>query len=389
MSHEGEKMRASLVLNIIESYYKGEAAFIKAVNILAQEENKKGNEDFALKLLNLINAKPSKKASYKPANSTFSLSSTATLSQVIPKDKDSAMNLIEIIEPSTSFENLVLSNKMRASMLQIVEEWKKAQILTKAGINPTRRVLFYGAPGCGKTVMGFALAKELGLKVAYVRLDTLFSSYLGQTSTNLRKIFDAVSDGTMALFLDEFDSIGKKRDDSQEVGELKRIVITLLQNLDLLPPDVLVIAATNHQHLLDPAVWRRFDIAVAVDQPNTDLRKKLITELLKNYADKLDFDLEFLVKFTEGMSISRIKDLINQTIKSYLLSNEQGKIIMEHFAQSIFVIEKFNNSKDALYKWAFELKNRGITLRELSLIIGVPKSTLDRHLKQIEEASNV
>ena len=381
-------MRASLVLNIVESYYKGEKAFVDAVNTLATEEGKKGNEDLASKLFNLINTKGTKKAFYKPATSDFSLSSASTFSQNIPKDKESAMNLIEVIDPTQSFADLVLSDKMHNSMQQIVKEWSKFNILSKAGVAPTRRVLFYGPPGCGKTVMGFALARELGLKVAYVRLDTLFSSYLGQTSTNLRKIFDAVKDGSMALFLDEFDSIGKKRDDMQEVGELKRIVITLLQNLDLMPPNVLVIAATNHQHLLDPAVWRRFDISVAVEQPNDDLRKHLILELLKDYKKKLGFNTDLLIKFTEGMSISRIKDLINQTIKSFLLSEGQKKITIDHFIQSLFVIERFDDSAEALYKWSARLKDKGIPLRKLEAITGIPKSTLNRRLNQMEEESN-
>lgn len=384
-------MRASLVVKIIESYYKGEKEFQEAVRFLATEEERKGNSDIASKLLKAIDKNSyegienneSKKV-FTSANSLFSLSGNIASSNITPKDKETSLELMEIIEPKVSLNDLILSKEMNKSMYQIIDEWKKIKILSDAGIAPTRRILFYGPPGCGKTIMGLALAKELGLKVAYVRLDSLFSSYLGQTSTNLRKIFDAVKDGSMALFLDEFDSIGKKRDDSQEVGELKRIVITLLQNLDLLPPNVLVIAATNHQHLLDPAVWRRFDMTISIDAPSEELRLELIQTQLAEYKKSLDCDFKLLVKMTEGISISRIKDLINQTIKSYLLSERNNKITINDFMHSIAAIEKFNNSQDTTYQWAFELKNRGISLRDLESITNIPKSTLSNHFKKME-----
>ncbi len=386
-------MRATLVLNIIESYFKNESSFMNAVRELVQDESKKGNDDFVNKINNILknkkNTKNTKNISTKnnflqSANPVFNLSNTNPTLLQTPKDKDSSLNLMEIIDPSISFDDLILSEKMKKTIGQIIEETKKSVLLEKAGIHPTKRILFYGPPGCGKTVMGFALAKALGKKVAYVRLDSLFSSYLGQTSTNLRKIFDAVKNGEYALFLDEFDSIGKKRDDSQEVGELKRIVITLLQNLDLLPPDILVIAATNHQHLLDPAVWRRFDVAIAVDEPTSEYRQVFIEKMLQEYKDCLEIDYPRLLKFTEGMSTSRLKDLVNQVIKIYLLSDKTNKITMEDFISSIFVIEKFDNSKDSLINWAFQLNQKGLSLRELEDITGIPKSTLSHRFKTME-----
>lgn len=380
-------MRSSLVLNIIESHFKNEMSFINAVKKLVQDESKKGNDDFVTKINYILNHKTNTKVLnnkndfLQSTEPIFNLSNTSTTLLQSPKDKDSSLNLMEIIEPNLSFNDLILSEKMKKIIEQIIEETKKTEILENAGIHPTKRILFYGPPGCGKTVMGFALAKALGKKVAYVRLDSLFSSYLGQTSTNLRKIFDAVKSGEYALFLDEFDSIGKKRDDNQEVGELKRIVITLLQNLDLLPPDILVIAATNHQHLLDPAVWRRFDVAIAVDEPTSEYRQLFIDKMLENYKDNTEMDYPRLLKFTEGMSTSRLKDLVNQVIKTYLLRDKKYKITMEDFISSIFVIEKFDNSKDSLINWAFKLNQKGLSLRELEGITGIPKSTLSLRFK--------
>lgn len=383
-------MRATLILHIIESYFKNESSFIDAVKELIQDEIKKGNDDFAEKINAILkNKKYIKKTNIKDNflqtnGSMYNLSNTSTGLLQSPRDKDSLLNLMEIIEPTISFNDLILPERIKKIIEQIIEETRKSELLEKAGINPTKRILFYGPPGCGKTVMGFALAKALHKKVAYVRLDSLFSSYLGQTSSNLRKIFDAVKSGEYALFLDEFDSIGKKRDDSQEVGELKRIVITLLQNLDLLPHDILVIAATNHQQLLDPAVWRRFDVAIAIDEPTAEYRQIFIEKMLQEYKDFVDIDYPRLLKFTEGMSTSRLKDLVNQVIKAYLLRDRTNKITMEDFINSIFIIENFDNSKDTLINWAFQLNKKGLSLRELENITGVPKSTLSNRFKCME-----
>lgn len=383
-------MRATLVIDIIESYYKNEFSFLNAVQNLVLDESRKGNDDFVSKINDILKNKKktietkTKNNFLQSTEPIFNLSGSDGVLLQTPKDKDSSLNLMEIIRPNISFNDLILSKKMEKIIKQIIEETKKSALLEKAGIRPTKRILFYGPPGCGKTVMGLALAEALNKKVAYVRLDSLFSSYLGQTSLNLRKIFDAVKSGEYALFLDEFDSIGKKRDDSQEVGELKRIVITLLQNLDLLPPDILVIAATNHQHLLDPAVWRRFDVAIAVDAPTSEYRQIFIDKMLKDYKECIDIDYTRLLKLTEGMSTARLKDLINQVIKTYLLRDKTNKITMDDFINSIFVIEKFDNSKDAFINWAFQLNKKGLSLRDLEGLTGIPKSTLSHRFKTME-----
>ena len=145
---------------------------------------------------------------------------------------------------------------------------------------PTNRILLCGPPGCGKTLTANAIASEIGIPVAYVKLDGLISSYLGQTGTNIRKIFDYVKNKRIVLFLDEFDAIAKKRDDANELGEMKRVVMTLLQNMDAMPANVFLIAATNHHHLLDSALWRRFDISLFLELPNTIQRGGIIRRFL-------------------------------------------------------------------------------------------------------------
>ncbi|OGI01501.1 MAG: hypothetical protein A2Y25_02115 [Candidatus Melainabacteria bacterium GWF2_37_15] len=381
-------MRSSLVINIIKSYNKGKDAFFEAVKTLAQEEAKKGNSDIANKLLIALNVEEKEvKEQFQPSNApAFTLSSTVALSaNTVPKDKDSSLDLFEIIEPNISLEDLVYPDEIQEILNQVVNEWKKSEKLIAAGITPTRRILFYGPPGCGKTAAGLALAKKIGLPVAYVRLDSLFSSYLGQTSTNLRNIFDAVKSQPIALFLDEFDAVAKKRDDNQEIGEIKRIVISLLQNFDFLPPNVLVIAATNHHHLLDPAIWRRFDLSIPIDAPNKESRLKLISSWLKNYENKLSGDINLLATITESLSVSRLKDLVLQTVKTTLFIEEKNSIEINDFMKNLILMETFDNSFEAKIEWARKMKEKGIPLRDIASVTGIAKSTLSDHLKNMGE----
>ncbi|PKM83668.1 MAG: ATP-binding protein, partial [Firmicutes bacterium HGW-Firmicutes-13] len=169
-----------------------------------------------------------------------------------PRDKDSLLELYEIVKSDVDLDEVVLPESQKKILKQVIEEQKNSDNLRKHNMTPVNRVLLCGPPGCGKTMTAYALGKELNLPIAYVRLDGLISSYLGQTSTNLRKVFDSVRNQRIILFLDEFDAIAKKRDDTNELGELKRVVTTLLQNFDNMPTNVFLIAATNHDHLLDP-----------------------------------------------------------------------------------------------------------------------------------------
>lgn len=384
-------MRSTLVIKIIKAFNESKESFITAVNELAKEEAKKGNNDLANKILlalnqNNANSNTFNRSPLNPSNApAFSLSSASVSFKDIPKDKDSALGLFEIIEPEISLNELVFSEKITNTLDQVVMEWNKSQKLLEAGISPTRRILFYGPPGCGKTAAGLALAKKLELPVAYVRLDSLFSSYLGQTSSNLRLIFDSLKSRPMALFLDEFDAVAKKRDDNQEIGEIKRIVISLLQNFDFLPSNVLVLAATNHQHLLDSAVWRRFDLTLPIESPNMQSRIKLISQWIEPYKSKTSFEIEKLAEYTVGLSGSRLKDLVLQTIKTALFLEEKGTLGLEDFHKNLTSMETYDDSFEAKVEWARKLQKNNLPIREIAEITGIPKSTLSDHLKIKEE----
>jgi AAA+ superfamily predicted ATPase len=171
------------------------------------------------------------------------------------------------ITPRLTFADLLLPLPASESGRQLIEEHRRADVLRASGYEPRHRVLLSGPPGNGKTSFAEALAEGLGLPFFVVRYDALIGSYLGETNARLRKLFDYVRTIPCVLFFDEFDAIGKERGDTHETGEIKRVVSFLLMQLDQLPSYVIVAAATNHGELLDRAVWRRFQMRLAVPAP--------------------------------------------------------------------------------------------------------------------------
>ncbi|MGL5613969.1 AAA family ATPase [Cetobacterium sp.] len=382
-------MKAKLVINLIEAHSeKNEEIFKKAVEILAADEEKKGNLSIASLLRSAYKSNKKKVQSYDDKQ----LREESFLSQGLismPKDKDSALELLEIQNPSIQLNDVALPEKALNVLEQVIEEQRSFEKLLANEILPSNRLLFCGPPGCGKTLTANALAGELKIPIAYVKLDGLVSSYLGETGTNIRKIFDFVKNKRIILFLDEFDAIAKKRDDSNELGELKRVVTTLLQNMDLMPPNVILIAATNHHHLLDPAIWRRFDISILLELPNLEQRKKIIENFIKNKLSSYQVDLKVLMTLTDGMSGAEIQSFLQSLIKYCLLKKEDNTIDSKEIIK-IWLQQKvlfISESSDEYINELLKLKKNGIPLRTLEEITGIPKSTLDYKFKK-EGGSN-
>ena len=183
------------------------------------------------------------------------------------------------------------------TLKRLVEERRKVQVLLRAGLEPTCTVLFTGPPGVGKTLGARWIARELGLPLLILDLSAVMSSYLGRTGTNLRHVLAYAKSVDCVLLLDELDAIAKRRDDTGEIGELKRLVTVLLQQLDDWPSTGLLIAATNHADLLDPAVWRRFEQLLAFPLPDR-------AGILAYLRDLLDGEKPDAVEWCEVLSLS-------------------------------------------------------------------------------------
>jgi SpoVK/Ycf46/Vps4 family AAA+-type ATPase len=189
------------------------------------------------------------------------------------------------INARVRFDDLLLSLPARESGRQLIEEHVRAEVLRAHGYEPRHRILLSGPPGNGKTSFAEAVAEALALPFFVVRYDALIGSYLGETNTRLRKLFDYVRTQPGVLFFDEFDAIGKERGDTHETGEIKRVVSFLLMQLDQLPSYVVVIAATNHAELLDRAVWRRFQMRLAFSAPDQSQIAVFLDRIISSWPE--------------------------------------------------------------------------------------------------------
>lgn len=246
-----------------------------------------------------------------------------TDADVLPRDKERGLSLIELREPEWCLNDLVLSPSTHDLLSRIVEENRRSQLIRSYGLWPIRKALFWGPPGCGKTIAAEAIARELYLPLGVVRFDAVISSYLGETSANLRKVFEFARQRKMVVLFDEFDAIGKMREDRDEHGELKRVVNAFLQMMDGFRADGIMIAATNHEQLLDSALWRRFDEVVSFARPDRRQLSDLITRNLRQMHLSSDVTLKGVVDAMNGMSHADVERIIVNAMKATLMSQEK------------------------------------------------------------------
>lgn len=382
-------MKAELVENLIIAHCSGnESIFSEALNKLANDEEKKGNTPTASRLRRAYDSRKKSDTNvlsgYKTNNAMPFSAQSSTIAA--PRDKDSLLELYEIVRSDTSLSDVILPENQKKIINQIINEQMNACNLLKHNMAPINRVLLCGPPGCGKTMTAYALGHELNLPIAYVRLDGLISSYLGQTSTNLRKVFDSVRNQRILLFLDEFDSIAKKRDDTNELGELKRVVTTLLQNFDNMPANVLLVAATNHEHLLDSAIWRRFNVTITLELPGEVQRRQLIQRFLDKYEIHANVNVNLIAKVSEGMSGSLIEELMIAVAKKYLINGS----IKTSDIMTILIQQKtkFSNNGDDTMKVICDMLDKGVTLRAAAEAMDISHSTLEYQVKKYREVEN-
>lgn len=371
-------MKSGLIIKLIEAHSGGsEDAFKKALQDLANDEENKGNASLSSAIRSAY-ASEKKASTYISSSPLSEMSYSVQSAMPTPKDKDSTLELIEILQPKVTLSDVALPEKTKEALLQIIDEQKKAEDLLSKGITPTNRILFCGPPGCGKTLTANAIAGEIGIPVAYVKLDGLVSSYLGQTGTNMRKIFEFVKNKRIMLFLDEFDAIAKKRDDAHELGELKRVVTTLLQNMDAMPANVFLVAATNHHHLLDPAIWRRFDTSILLELPNIQQRETIIRRFLSETLSEYIIDLKTLITLTEGMSGAQICNFM-QALAKYCVMHHEGKTVTKKDVASVWLKQSslfISEDSEAYTRALNELNKSGVSMRVIEEITGISKSTL-------------
>tara|TARA_R110002049_G_scaffold71716_8_gene184566 strand:+ start:82 stop:1050 length:969 start_codon:yes stop_codon:yes gene_type:complete len=240
-----------------------------------------------------------------------------------PKDKERGFDLLDIKQPSRSIDELVVGEKASHHLQDFIEEHRRSDVLKSYGLKASDKTIFFGPPGCGKTLAAEVVAYELDRPLAIVRLDALVSSFLGETASNLRVIFEYISNTEMVVLFDEFDAIGKERGDSGEHGELRRVVNAVLQMMDAYSGKSIILAATNHEKILDTAIWRRFDEAIFFGLPG----EKEVCEILRlklrgvrRQFEVSDPGIISLFKMKSGADIERV---LRRSIKKMILKNKE------------------------------------------------------------------
>jgi SpoVK/Ycf46/Vps4 family AAA+-type ATPase len=265
----------------------------------------------------------------------------------------------------------IWAESIRSALAQLVSERRQEDRLLRAGLTPSRSALFVGPSGVGKTLAARWVARQLKWPLLVLNLSAVMSSFLGKTGSNLKNVIDYAKQFPCVLLLDELDAIAKRRDDAVEIGELKRLVTVLLQEVDEWPGTGLLLAATNHPELLDPAVWRRFDLIVDFPKPDESARLEFIQTFLG--ADRPDVAAlaPALAIVLDGWSFAEIeRELLRQKRNSLVSGSD--------FANSLRdTVEQFasQSSRSQRASLAAALSRIGYSQRKVQKLTGVSRDT--------------
>lgn len=283
--------RSELVIELVKAALTQDSSRVKMLaESIVSEERQKEHHFVADQLASVISQTSSKAGGIKNSSQS-SLSNDSVGSVVWRKTAEAKLS------------DIVLPKPQRQEIIELIREQAHAQELMRYGVEPRSRVLLKGAPGNGKTMLAEVIATELGLPFLVVHYEDVVSSFLGETAGRLEKVFSEAAESPCVLFFDEFDVVAKERSDTQETGEIKRLVSTLLLQMDRLPVHTIFVAATNHASLLDSAVWRRFDMTFEIQSPSIKDARKYWNILMKRYG----LPTETGMNLSEASSFSHIE----------------------------------------------------------------------------------
>lgn len=308
--------RADLILDLIKNSYNGNKyQFKKVVEALIAEERSKQHTVLADRLQKELDTMLHSIDSDMQGRNI----SSAAVAPVVN-------NFLQEIPVRKSFDDLILPTDVTNITEDFLEEHFRSDVLRSYGLEPRHKIILSGNPGTGKTSFAEALAERLMIPLYMVRYDALIGSYLGETAMRLRQLFDFVSSRKCILFFDEFDTIGKERGDVHELGEIKRVVSSLLLMTDTLPSYTIVIGASNHAELLDRAVWRRFQIRIELPMPDSQAITKWLKMFEKKNNISFQVSLHKLANSLEGRNFGDIEIFAQSVMRRHILSMPNNDI---------------------------------------------------------------
>lgn len=298
----------------------------------------------------------------------------------LPVDQESRLDIAEI-DYSPKVDDIILS----ASVQEMLDDFKgtiqNKEKMMSLGLEFRTTLLLYGPPGCGKTSVARYIASELKLPLITARFDTLISSLLGNTAKNIHRIFDFARKQPCVLFLDEFDAIAKARDDAHEMGELKRVVNSLLQNIDDFAQEGILIAATNHPAMLDTAVWRRFQTIIELPNPGAEEISRFIKQF-PNVADNssiTESQWKNIINTMNGLSYSDIKDIVQNLLKKAVIK-EKKEVECADYLVEVFLFKNHGNyGQDEVIQYLYD---NGVAQKQIGRYFSISERQVRNYLNK-------
>lgn len=343
-----------------------ESALLSLIRLLAKDNTTKN-----------LAEKLSKQLSQHQAGLFSNYGTTRSVQNTgIEKNED---NFLSQVFSDKSLDDLVLNQATKSKVEHIIMSYKNRQKLELAGLSYIQKVILNGEPGTGKSSIGIAIAKELQLEAYIVKIPYLFSSYLGDSGKAIMELFNSLKTKRAVIIFDEFDSIAVNRSTNNEIGEMRRIVNTVLTNLDVWDSECILIATTNDWESLDSAVWRRFDERINVDLPDRKSRSRLWESYTKKNLSREE--LNFISELSDGYSPAEIEIYSQQALRMQVLKNEN--IFLSLVKQMNLSVEN-KTLKKQLTNYIKD-KFSMLTTREIGELIGVSKSSIQRYLNEEED----
>lgn len=302
--------RADLILNLVKAAARSDQAQIqRTVEALAADERAKNHGILADRLvaqLQNTNGGP------RPLTS--------------PPIRPSSGPLIMEIVPNRRLDDLILPKEAEQSIHELVEEQHRSDLLRSFNLEPRNRILLAGPPGNGKTTLAEAIANELNAPFLVVRYEAVIGSYLGETAQRISQVFDLARSRQCVLFFDEFDAVGKERGDTHETGEIKRVVSSLLMQIDALPSYVVVVTASNHPELLDRAVWRRFQLRLNLPMPKLAQMEEWFRRFEVKTGRRFGMAPRTLAQHLAGLSFAEVEEFGSDVLRRIILNEPESDV---------------------------------------------------------------